>query len=101
MSRLEKHRARRRRDREKPFAQDSFREAEAGNCQSAKEILGKFWLASGTGERGASGGRRPGRKRDAPGRLRRRYYYPRVEKFRTRPARRVFRAAFASLYNAY
>lgn len=59
MSRLEKHRAERRRDREKPFAQDSFRETEAGNCQSAKEILGKFWLASGTVEReeeGATGG---------------------------------------------
>lgn len=52
--------------REKSFAQDSFWETEARNCQSAKEIVEKFCLTR-NGKRGADA--RPSRKRGAPCRL--------------------------------
>lgn len=52
--------------REKSFAQNSFWETEARNCQSAKEIVEKFCLTR-NGKRGADA--RPSRKRGAPCRL--------------------------------
>lgn len=53
-------------EREKSFAQNSFWKTEARNCQRAKEIVEKFWLA-GNGKRGADA--RLNRKRGAPCRL--------------------------------
>ena len=53
-------------EREKSFAQNSFWKTEARNCQRAKEIVEKFWLAV-NGKRGADA--RLNRKRGAPCRL--------------------------------